>query len=190
MLVYLQVGPSVSVSDAVSAAAAEVQLSGGSFKLLQQALTARTSSNSDSIGSVSSSAVPPGAKVARVAASLAAVPRHSQVVCHALELEDVESEEVSEDDAMLPNTNLTSLSAATDVPFSRHGLLPRAAEMSSKQHTDLGCDTCMSDQETSDSSDTDVDADVLIGSSTGTRLFSDAKPAASGVPAAASVQLP
>lgn len=162
----LQVVPGVSVIQAVSAAAAEVQLAGGSFKLLQQALAA------DATISSSTSSSPHHTQAAAVALqpvsyTAAVAPMHSGVLCHALELDDMESEDQSEDDV------LTHSKTAADTSRGRHKLSPAAAaaaaaDSSGGEHMSLDTSS-ETDQEATDSSDmsSDIDADVLVGSSNG-----------------------
>lgn len=150
----IQVQPGVSVLDAVRQAAAEVQLSGGSFKLLQQSLAAST----DSSNSSDSSTVCCSPAVADSSAAAVAVPAMADsMVCHELVFSDAESE--SEEEAEIADV-ATSVFCATgsdttavDAKHSNSNLV--ASRVSADGSVKL-----------SDSSDlgSDIDADVLIDS--------------------------
>jgi hypothetical protein len=91
----MQVRPGVSMKEALQQVSAACNASGGSFKLLQQALT--TSSSSSSSAASSSS----GNGIGSAAAAAAAADAANAVQCHAL-VDDFEAEsDDAEEDGML-----------------------------------------------------------------------------------------
>ncbi|KAF6261798.1 hypothetical protein COO60DRAFT_723196 [Scenedesmus sp. NREL 46B-D3] len=86
-----KVRPGVSVRDALLQVSAECNASGGSFKLLQQALTTTNSSSSSGSGS--------DVEFGTAAAAGAAAPTANTVQCHALVDDfEVDSEDADDDD--------------------------------------------------------------------------------------------
>ena len=150
----------MSVLDAVRQAAAEVQLSGGSFKLLQQSLAASADSSSNS-SDRSTIYCSPAVDVAGAAATPADVVSPvmvDSVICHELIFSDAESE----DDTAAEDSHASVLGIKTvdaiAVDMGKH---------SSRLITSIrvSADGSMKLSEGSDlGSASDIDADVMVDS--------------------------